>query len=369
MSGWEAEQTTRAETRCGCFLPDLTGLARRPSAADLPRWLYHADRLTRQAGTPVCTVQRIRYPSPHLRHAASMSSAILPSPPEPAADPPAEADLATLRAELDRLDDALHATLMRRAEVVGAVAGLHAKRATPLRPGREAAIIRRLLARHHGALPRHAIVRLWRELLAATTAMQGRFALAVCETEPGSATVAVAREHFGALTPLHCHRTPGQAIREVSAGAAAVAVLPMPAQDEPAPPRGGRRCCIRTARASTSSPGCRSGRRGPRARRTRRRWWWPPPTRTRAGEDRSLLGLELATGMSRARLGAALAAAGFAPREIFLRRAGGAPAAQALVEVDGVRGRRTIPGCRRGPVRGPPVVLGAYAVPIEERAA
>src|ERR1035437_4707249 len=34
--GWEAEQTTRAETRCGCFLPDLTGLARRSSAADLP---------------------------------------------------------------------------------------------------------------------------------------------------------------------------------------------------------------------------------------------------------------------------------------------------------------------------------------------
>ena len=34
--GWEAERTTRARTRCGCFLPDLTGLARRPSAADLP---------------------------------------------------------------------------------------------------------------------------------------------------------------------------------------------------------------------------------------------------------------------------------------------------------------------------------------------
>jgi hypothetical protein len=29
-------QTTRAVTRCGCFLPDLTGLARRPSTADLP---------------------------------------------------------------------------------------------------------------------------------------------------------------------------------------------------------------------------------------------------------------------------------------------------------------------------------------------
>ena len=31
--------TTRSETRCGCFLPDLTGLARRPPVADL-RPLY-----------------------------------------------------------------------------------------------------------------------------------------------------------------------------------------------------------------------------------------------------------------------------------------------------------------------------------------
>jgi hypothetical protein len=34
-------QTTRAVTRCGCFLPDLTGLARRPSTADLPPDAYH----------------------------------------------------------------------------------------------------------------------------------------------------------------------------------------------------------------------------------------------------------------------------------------------------------------------------------------
>ena len=30
------QQTTRTLTHCGCFLPDLTGLAGRPSAADLP---------------------------------------------------------------------------------------------------------------------------------------------------------------------------------------------------------------------------------------------------------------------------------------------------------------------------------------------
>ena len=36
----ETEATTRAETRYGCFLPDLTGLARDPSAVSLPSKLY-----------------------------------------------------------------------------------------------------------------------------------------------------------------------------------------------------------------------------------------------------------------------------------------------------------------------------------------
>src|SRR5689334_11953139 len=48
--------TTRAETRYGCFLPDLTGLARDPSAASLPTGLYQ-DRGTgpqdRRAGGSV----------------------------------------------------------------------------------------------------------------------------------------------------------------------------------------------------------------------------------------------------------------------------------------------------------------------------
>src|SRR3954467_5685627 len=41
---WEAGQTTRAETRCGCFLPDLTGLARDPSAANLPTPIWRAPK-------------------------------------------------------------------------------------------------------------------------------------------------------------------------------------------------------------------------------------------------------------------------------------------------------------------------------------
>ncbi len=294
-----------------------------------------------------------------------MSSAIRPNLTEPEAAPPA-ADLATLRAEIDRLDDALHATLMRRAEVVAAVAGLNAKCATPLRPGREAAIIRRLLARHHGALPRSAIVRLWRELLAATTAMQGRFALAVCETDQNSATVAIAREHFGALTPLARHRKPGRAIRAVTEGDAAVAVLPMPAADEPDSAawwtallhQDGKRLHI-VGRLPFWAPRAEGA---PRAQALVVSAADPDAS----GEDRSLLGLELAGRAGRARLDSALAAAGFEPRTVILRHAGAAGVAQALVEVEGFVAAHDPRLPAIGASLRPPTVLGSYAVPIEE---
>src|SRR4051812_5667942 len=84
--------------------------------------------------------------------------------PSPAPDESAhESALAALRGEIDRLDDQIHDLVMRRAEVVATLANSRVKGgASPLRPGREAMILRRLLARHAGALPGGAVVRLWR---------------------------------------------------------------------------------------------------------------------------------------------------------------------------------------------------------------
>src|SRR4051812_2994668 len=82
------------------------------------------------------------------------------------------AALAALRGEIDRLDDQIHDLVMRRAEVVATLANSRVKGgASPLRPGREAMILRRLLARHAGALPGGAVVRLWREIFGASSAM------------------------------------------------------------------------------------------------------------------------------------------------------------------------------------------------------
>jgi chorismate mutase / prephenate dehydratase len=79
--------------------------------------------------------------------------------------------------------------------------------------------------------------------------------------------------------------------------------------------------------------------------------------------DRSLLGLELDLDVSRARLTAALTAAGLAPDAIILRRDQGAPVAHALVEIDGFLTDQDERLARLDAVLRRPVVLGAYAIP------
>ena len=281
----------------------------------------------------------------------------------------AVADLPALRAELDRLDDLLHDTLMRRAEVVAQVGALGVKGTVPLRAGREASIVRRLLARHRGAFPAPSLVRLWRELFCGTTSMQRPLRISVCDRVTGAGGEAVylaaAREHFGALVPLHHYPTPAQTIREISVGLATAAVLPLPREDETP------REAWWTALLHRDDPRIHVVARLP--------FWAPRPEGAPSaqafvvsaaapdpsGADRSLLGLELALETSRAKLGADLVAAGFQAGTVILRRDAGDTVAHALVDVagfvaDGDARLAAVQSALR-----PPVVLGAYAVPLE----
>ena len=280
-------------------------------------------------------------------------------PPAPAAAP----DLLSLRAELDRLDDALHDTLMRRAEVVLQVAALRVKGSVPLRPGREAAIIRRLVARHGGAMPASGIVRIWRELLATTTAQQRPLLVAVCQADGDPAYLAAAREHFGALTPMRAHDDPAQAISEVSSGVATVAVLPMPVEGEASA------AAWWTTLLHMDALRVHVVGRLP--------FWTPRPEGSPkvqallvsaaapdpSGRDRSLLVLELPPETNRAQLGAAIAPAGFAAGMTVMHRAPGAPIAYALLDVDGFVGDDDARLAALQPVLRP-IVLGAYAEPL-----
>ena len=141
-----------------------------------------------------------------------------------------EASLAALRGEIDAIDDALHDLVMRRAAVVARMAASRVKGdASSLRPGREASILRRLLARHAGALPAVALVRLWREILSASNAMQGSFSVALPE---GDAEVeAAARSRFGAMATPDFRAGPEAALAALSDGGAQAAALPVPAAE------------------------------------------------------------------------------------------------------------------------------------------
>ena len=275
------------------------------------------------------------------------------------------ADLAALRGELDQLDDAMHQTLMRRAGVVEKIGRLGVKGRVALRPGREASIIRRLIGRHTGPFPAASVVRAWREMIGGMTALQGPYSIAVCDPDPAGAYTAVAREHFGALIPLRIYRTPAQAIGEVSAGSASAAVLPVATEWEAAS------AAWWTALLHKDDPRIYVIGFLP--------FWAPRPEGAPkvqalvvgaappdpSGADRSLLGLEVATEQSRARLTQGLTAAGFDAGATVLRRDPGTGSARVLVDVAGfvTESDERLAGLTF--TMRPPIVLGAYAVPIE----
>ncbi len=274
------------------------------------------------------------------------------------------ADLAALRGELDGLDDALHELLLRRAAVVEQVGRLGAKGRVALRPGREASIVRRLVAQHTGRFPTVSLVRIWRELIGGMTALQGPYSLAICDPDPAGAYTAIAREHFGALLPLRTYRTPAQAIGEVSVGSASAAILPVPTEWEAAS------AAWWTALLHKDDPRIYVTAFLP--------FWAPRPDGAPkvqalvvcaappdpSGADRSLLGLEVALEQSRARLAQGLGLAGFDAGTTVLRRDPGAASALVLVDVAGFVAESDTRLAALTFTTRPPVVVGAYAVPL-----
>ena len=145
-------------------------------------------------------------------------------------------DLEELRRRLDAIDDRLQDLLIDRAEVVALVA--EHKRGNNLnfyQPEREAQIIRRLVARHHGRLPLASLVRIWRELLAATVSLETPFAVAVYAPAGSPGFWDLARDHYGSRTPIAAHGSIAQVIRAVAEAPDSAGVLPMPQEGEPDP--------------------------------------------------------------------------------------------------------------------------------------
>jgi len=146
-------------------------------------------------------------------------------------------DLEGLRQRIDEIDDRLQDLLVERLEIVAGVAA-HKRGKGAIaahQPAREAEIIRRLVRRNRGGFPPATLVRMWRELLAATVQLQSSFAVAVYAPPQALGFWDLARDHYGSHTPMVPYRSAGQVIGAVMDGQVAVGVLPMPAEDDPDP--------------------------------------------------------------------------------------------------------------------------------------
>jgi chorismate mutase len=288
--------------------------------------------------------------------------------PPPLKEPAPPMTLAALRARIDTIDNAIHDLLMLRSSVIDNVARDGGKSGTKIRPGREASILRRLLARHAGSLPPHAIVRLWRELFAAALIVEGGQTVAVCDGEGGPDRIALAREHFGPLTALRRHHNPAQTLADLARDEAHVAVLPRFGDDDDQ--AGGWWTGLATSGPHRFSVIGKIP------------FWTRRPEGAPAGEayvvaamrpdpsgaDRGLLSLQLAADTSRAKVTGLLAAAGFQPGATWIRRGPADGGIRVLADVDGLIEDDDPRLAAIAGLQTPAAVLGGYALPFGDPA-
>jgi len=114
--------------------------------------------------------------------------------------------LDAVRQRIDALDGELLRLLDERASLARVVAA--AKQAAgdgdkfALRPARETAILRRLIAGERQAASPSLIVRVWREMIGDSLSVQGPFHLSVWGGRDPGRAVELARHRFGAAPPL-----------------------------------------------------------------------------------------------------------------------------------------------------------------------
>ena len=141
------------------------------------------------------------------------------------ADSPTPAEtLDALRRQIDEVDTRLLTAVSERAQIAKLV-GETKLLANPAaggdpvhRPGREAALIRSLLARYEGPMDRRALHAVWRELIGASIAIQKPLTIATSDTTMELA----ARLHFGASQSYQWAATP---IASVAVGEADIGLF------------------------------------------------------------------------------------------------------------------------------------------------
>lgn len=127
--------------------------------------------------------------------------------------------LAALRAKIDAIDADMHRLLIERSTVIDSL--IRTKRTeragAAFRPGREADMMRRLVARHSGSLPLAAVEHIWRDIIATFTHLQAPYAVVIDGSADPARMRDLARFYFGFSVELGSAHGPEAVIARVAA--------------------------------------------------------------------------------------------------------------------------------------------------------
>ena len=119
-------------------------------------------------------------------------------------DPTDRPSLDALRADIDRIDEEMHALLMRRGDIIDRLIAVKRTQesGSAFRPAREASMMRRLVDRHRGILPLDTVEGIWRVIIATFTHVQAPIAVHA-DLSAGDAKIRdSARCHVGFTVPF-----------------------------------------------------------------------------------------------------------------------------------------------------------------------
>jgi chorismate mutase len=136
--------------------------------------------------------------------------------------------LAELRAEIDRIDEAIHQRLIERGEIIKELIAVKRTQesGSAFRPAREVEMMRRLVERHRGILPLDTIESIWRVMIATFTYVQAPYCVHG-DLSIGDAHVRdSARFHFGFTVPLIPHMGAGAVVLAVAASKGDLGLVP-----------------------------------------------------------------------------------------------------------------------------------------------
>lgn len=135
--------------------------------------------------------------------------------------------LDTIRQNIDRIDNTVHDMLCERASLASSIAAEKKKRGMPVvHPAREARMVRRLLSRHQGPLPKEAVARIWRELVGAVSMLQSGLTAHFYTDKMSFDDFKTVTDYFGSILPVKYVDNAQAVLDAVANGKADFATLP-----------------------------------------------------------------------------------------------------------------------------------------------